>query len=70
MDKKQIEEKISELEQELQSFQAEKQKEIDKFMFETGLTGFINDVSVKISKMQGKIEAFKEMLPSDKKEEG
>lgn len=67
MEKKQIEEKILELEKELQLFQSEKQKEIDKFMFESGLTAFINDVSVKISKMQGKIEALKELFPDEEK---
>jgi hypothetical protein len=69
MNNKEIKEKIIALENELQLFQAEKQKEIDKFMFESGLTNFMNDVMVRVSKMQGKIEAFKELL-IDEKEEG
>lgn len=69
MDEKEIEKKITILEEELKLFQSEKQREVDKFMLESGLTNFINDVAIRVSKMQGKIEALKELLP-ERKEEG
>ena len=68
-DEKDLREKIQELEKELQQYQQEKQKEIDKFMFESGMTAFINDFQVNISRMQSKIDTLKEFLPIKEKEE-
>jgi hypothetical protein len=65
MDQKEIRKKIEVLQRELETFQAEKQKEIDKFMFESGLSNFINDVSVRVAKMQGRIETLQEFLDKD-----
>lgn len=62
--------KIKVIESELDAYQQEEQKKIEEFMFKSGLTAYLSDVNNKVAKMQGKIEALKELLTSDHDKNG